>query len=617
MEKYNFRIRNLSAVRFQKQIIDHIDFDLREGEVHTVIGTTATDVSDFVDILEGGNSNISGNIIIGEKEYDAGDIGKWTKEIDHIRHENTLYDNLSIVHNLYLISRPFFLLNKKKYVKLCQKLLDHFDIHIDAETKVDMLTHEQKNIIELLRLYLCSKSTIVLHETLDYMDYAYYLKFQQIISKMQGEGKSFLYVTSKFEDIFKLSDRISFLSKGRISGTYLAEEVKKDPTKTMCLMSGWENFMVEENQHEEIHEMIDAIFKGTEILTSSYELRDVLVFIADNLAKHIQAKHCIIYIIDEMANNIIDTINNDDIAGKKYRLKSDFVERLAKSDTNKFFFANCTHEERKNYFEEENDTKSLMGVPIIHKAKVVGLIQVSYDKYYMYTEKDLMYIATMKNEIVLAIENSRLMGRSALLQESHHRIKNNLQIIISLLYMQKNNLRKSKEAEWSDAIDTTIYRIKSIAAVHDMLSNEKMKSSIVNLRKIITEIVKLYKTPRISLVLELDDAFMPYNKAASAALVINELINNCVKHAFGSSGEGIVRVVCRDGDEEIRMSVIDNGKGADEQKLHRKGGLGISIVESIVSGDFKGKIEYRVDHGTTVDIVFPKHIIYDGGGHGK
>lgn len=209
------------------------------------------------------------------------------------------------------------------------------------------------------------------------------------------------------------------------------------------------------------------------------------------------------------------------------------------------------------------------------------------------------------------------MGRSALLQESHHRIKNNLQIIISLLYMQKNNLRKSKEAEWSDAIDTTIYRIKSIAAVHDMLSNEKMKSSIVNLRKIITEIVKLYKTPRISLVLELDDAFMPYNKAASAALVINELINNCVKHAFGSSGEGIVRVVCRDGDEEIRMSVIDNGKGADEQKLHRKGGLGISIVESIVSGDFKGKIEYRVDHGTTVDIVFPKHIIYDGGGHGK
>ena len=83
----------------------------------------------------------------------------------------------------------------------------------------------------------------------------------------------------------------------------------------MCLMSGWENFMVEENQHEEIHEMIDAIFKGTEILTSSYELRDVLVFIADNLAKHIQAKHCVIYIIDEMANNIIDTINNDDIAG--------------------------------------------------------------------------------------------------------------------------------------------------------------------------------------------------------------------------------------------------------------------------------------------------------------
>ena len=86
---------------------------------------------------------------------------------------------------------------------------------------------------------LCSYDTVSYthldvykRQTLDYMDYAYYLKFQQIISKMQGEGKSFLYVTSKFEDIFKLSDRISFLSKGRISGTYLAEEVKKDPTKT-------------------------------------------------------------------------------------------------------------------------------------------------------------------------------------------------------------------------------------------------------------------------------------------------------------------------------------------------------------------------------------------------
>jgi two-component sensor histidine kinase len=204
-----------------------------------------------------------------------------------------------------------------------------------------------------------------------------------------------------------------------------------------------------------------------------------------------------------------------------------------------------------------------------------------------------------------------LVSKDATIREVHHRVKNNLQTIAALLRLQARRLQ-SDEAR--AALEESERRIRSIAVVHETLSRDA--SDLVAFDDIVQPLARLIEETaagpesRIRFVVDGDAGDLPGELATPLAVVLNELLQNAVDHAFprrpGECAEGTVRVtLAREGDEVV-VDVVDDGVGLpDGFDLSTGAGLGMSIVQTLVTTEMGGDIEVRDDGGTRVRLRVP------------
>ncbi|MCG0276171.1 MAG: PAS domain-containing sensor histidine kinase [Thermosediminibacteraceae bacterium] len=205
-------------------------------------------------------------------------------------------------------------------------------------------------------------------------------------------------------------------------------------------------------------------------------------------------------------------------------------------------------------------------------------------------------------------KEKELMRRSVVIKEIHHRIKNNLQTVASLLRIQARRIksRKAKKA-FSDSIS----RILSIAVVHDILSKEEMEYvDIDNMIRKIVEIVSLMIDPQKNIQINIDcsPVKLPPREATSLALIINELIHNAIEHAFVGRNEGEVSIILKEFEESksICLIVKDNGVGLKKDfSIEKSKNLGLNIIKTLVEEDLKGYINIHNDNGVIVEVLFP------------
>jgi two-component sensor histidine kinase len=209
-----------------------------------------------------------------------------------------------------------------------------------------------------------------------------------------------------------------------------------------------------------------------------------------------------------------------------------------------------------------------------------------------------------------------LMSKDATIREIHHRVKNNLQTIAALLRLQGRRL-DSPEAR--QAIKESERRIRSIAIVHETLSREAREvvefSDIVQpLLRVVEETVSTGEDGGIRLAVEGDAGELPGEVATSLAVVLNELLQNAVDHAFphdeGEDGDepvrGSVTVHLSRSREDLLVDVIDDGVGLPEGfSLDQTQNLGLSIVQALVTGELGGTIEFHDEKGTRVEVQIP------------
>jgi two-component sensor histidine kinase len=201
-----------------------------------------------------------------------------------------------------------------------------------------------------------------------------------------------------------------------------------------------------------------------------------------------------------------------------------------------------------------------------------------------------------------------LMSKDATIREIHHRVKNNLQTIASLLRLQGRRL-KSPEAR--AALAESERRIRSIAIVHETLSREA--GDVVAFNEIVRPLARLVEetssSPEhtIRFHVEGDAGDLPGEVATPLAVVLNELMQNAVDHAFAEGAqEGRVDVTLARGDDYVEVEVRDNGSGLPEQfTLEESRGLGLSIVHALVTSELSGSIEMHSDGGTSVRVRVP------------
>jgi len=207
------------------------------------------------------------------------------------------------------------------------------------------------------------------------------------------------------------------------------------------------------------------------------------------------------------------------------------------------------------------------------------------------------------------LQEQELRIKSTMMQEIHHRVKNNLQTIASLLRIQA---RRAESPAVGDVLRETLNRILSIAVVHESLSYDE--SSIIDVKevcqRIIAEVTQGILGPEkhIRFSIRGTDFLLPAQQATSCALVVNELLQNAVKHAFREHRYGEVFVELVDG-EEMRIAIIDDGRGVEPGfDYRREGSLGMQIVHTLVRDDLKGTFEMRENPGGGVRalIAFPR-----------
>jgi two-component sensor histidine kinase/ABC-type branched-subunit amino acid transport system ATPase component len=612
LPKSIFEIKNLTY-NSPDGYIDNINLNLGYAEIHALIVKNSLEQSVFLQSIMNllDNHGANGEIRFKDKILNGKKIIK--KEVSLLHHKPLLIDNLSIAENLNLTNVPTRrFLPFIDWGKIRSKsifILEKLDFQFNYSTKVKKLSEENKKIVYISGVFLQNPEVIIMHEPMEGLSAKNVSKLYNIIKQYKEDGGSVIYVTKQWEDALKIADRISILSKGRIIDEMSAEDAKSDPIRLLRELGNY-NFVVNDKfRDDDTQSVLDAVFKAAEFLTSEYELKDVLLLLAKEVTKIMNADSCSIKLIDEYTWSIIDDFEfkNRELQAQ---LTKDAIIRIAKE--NNIFYANQNDKEFNSMFEKINNVKTIICIPVLIRKQVTGIIQLSYEKFYVYSKEEFKYLSTLAHQAAIAIEDTRLMGRSALLQESHHRIKNNLQSIVGLIELQKMFVQNNPDISIDDLFDSIVNRIKSIASVHNLMSKDKLGRSIINVKKIIETIIDFINNDTsIHIHLDLDDIFIPYNKATSIALIINELVINCFKHAFIDMDSGIIEIKLKRMDEHIFLSVSDNGRGLPKNfDFNKVDSLGISILQGIITNDFQGEMLFITRTGTTVEIKLPTQKIF-------
>lgn len=199
-------------------------------------------------------------------------------------------------------------------------------------------------------------------------------------------------------------------------------------------------------------------------------------------------------------------------------------------------------------------------------------------------------------------------GESVELREMHHRIKNNLQLVASILNLQA---RRSADPNVRAILTQNVKRVLSISAIHDILNYDHGGAGTVSSRVLLERLRQnLQEIPpesqHLRLQTEGEEIFMTMDVAASVSLVITELVTNAFKHAFAGRPSGTVLISVCAGNLLHTVTVADDGVGFDPG-LKRQSSLGLNIVRATVEDKLKGKLHIDSDEsGTRVSFDFKR-----------
>ena len=231
-------------------------------------------------------------------------------------------------------------------------------------------------------------------------------------------------------------------------------------------------------------------------------------------------------------------------------------------------------------------------LPLRWKGRQIG--ELVCDRDTAFTEAERALLASIAHQAAVAIEHGRAVMRGVLAQEIHHRVKNNLQTVASLLRLQA---RSADTVDPRKALDDSVNRILAIAAVHEVLTERReedvdLDELLDRLRAMLVQ--GLGSTKRVEA--QLERVSLAGDRATALALVFSELLGNALEHGGASVRVELVR---RDGD--LVLAIADDGAGI----VGGGSGTGLSIVRALVRDELGGTLSLESDGGLRAEVVFP------------
>jgi len=366
-----------------------------------------------------------------------------------------------------------------------------------------------------------------------------------------------------------------------------------------------------DNMNRQIAELT-TLAKVSETVTSPLYLDEMLDLVVEMAARVMDAPVCSLQLIDQDRGELI--MKSARSPSQAYRARpalkiGEGIAGLVIRDRKPVTVADVRTDPRYHLsrMARQEGMVSMLSVPLMVHERVIGVLNCYTERPHQFSPEQIALFSTFANQTALAIENARLVTNAAVVREMHHRIKNNLQTVAMLLRLQAGD---GQSLTARDALHLSISRIQSIAAVHEVLAQERFRS--VNVKEVAERIARLTAQNMLRPDLEVEIAvegeaiILPSQAATSLALVINELLQNSLEHAFAGLDRGSVRISIGRGPGEFVVEVCDDGVGLGAA---RPANLGLEIVETLVREDLRGKLEFSADAvGTRVVIRLPRSV---------
>lgn len=218
--------------------------------------------------------------------------------------------------------------------------------------------------------------------------------------------------------------------------------------------------------------------------------------------------------------------------------------------------------------------------------------------------EDKTKITAINQELQKSLEEKNI-----LLKEIHHRVKNNMEIISSLLNMQE---RRTKDEDMVYILQQSRGRIHTMALVHEFLYlGENL--AYINLpnyiKKLVDDIKELYisQNTRLEVDLHIDKLYFSTNRCIQIGMVLHELCVNALKYAFKEDRDNLLCIHMVKDHDFIHVKIRDNGEGLDDiDSLYKGDSIGMQLINSIVQDQLDGTIEFENNNGLECNIIFSK-----------
>ena len=342
---------------------------------------------------------------------------------------------------------------------------------------------------------------------------------------------------------------------------------------------------------------LGALSEVSKTIATSPYVEEILQLLVNLTAQQFNYRVCTVRLLDESRGELV--LRATQAQAKAYQRKR--AIKLGESIAGRAIAENRPIIVRDVQIEDdyighdlavEQGLRSMVCVPLTLQEKPVGVISCYTSEVRDFLPDEIKALETLAKTAAVSIEHAKLQVRTTLMQEMHHRVKNNLQQVASLLRLQ---MRHSNYKSLEEALNDCLGRILAIASVHDLLSREDLDH--VGIRSIAETLVHHQKSSlmlpdrQIQFQVRGSDVTLNMSQATQLALVLNELIQNAMEHGFKQTQSGEIHINVEDKEEEVSIWVSNSGdslpEGFDPAQVSN---LGLKIVDNLaraLGGKFK------------------------------
>ncbi len=365
-----------------------------------------------------------------------------------------------------------------------------------------------------------------------------------------------------------------------------------------------------ERLERKIHEL-STLQRLSREIASTLDSGEVLRSIVEAARSLIRANAAAVFTLGEHEGR--RALNVDYRVGEVLQVR-DHVERTA--HVRRVIETGVTVMQHSEYIEGHYNVLCL---PLRSARNTFGALCLRLEPTQAVTDDDLAVLQAFSDSAAIAMENAKLYDEmrggvarsSLLLQEMHHRVRNNLQTVAALLSLQ---MRQAETTREGDALREATSRIQAIAAVHDLLSDERRLggATIAEIARLVADDAHNAIIPpglQVTFSIQPSDVVVPSRTATIFALLINELVANAVRHGFGGRKQGTI-TVRSSSDGGMAMVEVENDGDVIAAGFNPSysTGLGMRIVNRLVTSDLRGVFSIapaESGRGTVARIRFP------------